>query len=88
MQLSDREIQNAIDLLKKKQLEGESERVSFSAEEIESIHELIAKLEMTPGVRKDRVDKVRQALESSSYTITGDDVAKKMIGRIVSDKLR
>jgi len=87
MQLSDREIQNTIDILKKRQ-PVDSEFASFSAEEMESISELVRKIEVEPEVRKDRIDKVRKAIETSSYNVTGDEIAKKLIGRIFSDKLR
>jgi anti-sigma28 factor (negative regulator of flagellin synthesis) len=88
MQLSDREIQNTLDLLKKKQTMGESEDAPMlSAEEIEGIQQVVKKIDEIPPIRQDRVEKVRRALESSSYNVTGDDVAKKLIGRIISDKL-
>ena len=88
MQLSDREIQNTLDLLKKKQTMGREEDVPMlSAEEIEGIQQVVKRIDEMPPVRQDRVEKVRRALESSSYNVTGDDVAKKLIGRIISDKL-
>ena len=88
MQLSDREIQNTLDLLKKKQSMGEEEASAvLSAEEIEGIQQVVRRIDEMPPVRQDRVEKVRRALESSSYNVSGDDVAKKLIGRIISDKL-
>ena len=88
MKLSDREIQNTIDLLRKRQPVGEKEYASFSAQEMECISDLVKRIEVEPEVRRDRVDKVRKAIETSSYNITGDEIAKKLIGRIFSDKLR
>lgn len=88
MQLSDREIQNTLDLLSKKQAMGRQEEVKvLSPEEIEGIQQVVKKIDEVPPIRQDRVEKVRRALESSSYNVTGDDVAKKLIGRIISDKL-
>ena len=87
MQLSDREIQNTIDLLRKRQPVDE-ELAAFSMEEMKSISDVIRRIEVEPEVRKDRVDKVRKAIETSNYNITGDEIAKKLIGRIFSDKLR
>jgi len=87
MQLSDREIQNTIDLLRKRQPVDE-EFAAFSMEEMKSISDVIERIEVEPEVRKDRVEKVRKAIETSSYNITGDEIAKKLIGRIFSDKLR
>ncbi len=88
MQLSDREIQNTLDLLRKKQAMGQHEETAtLTAEEIEDIQQVVKKIDEIPPVRQDRVEKVRKALESSSYNVTGDDVAKKLIGRMISDKL-
>ncbi|MBK5091898.1 MAG: flagellar biosynthesis anti-sigma factor FlgM [Actinobacteria bacterium] len=88
MQLSDREIQNTLDLLKKQRSAGEADVTSLSAEEIEGIHGVVEQIGDMPEVRKDRVEKIKRAIESSSYNVTGDDVAKKLIGRILSDKIR
>jgi anti-sigma28 factor (negative regulator of flagellin synthesis) len=88
MQLSDREIQNTIDLLKKSSKMGEDrESEQLSAEDREGIEQVVKQIDSMPDIRKDRVEKVKKALESSSYNVTGDDVAKKLIGRIFSDKL-
>lgn len=88
MQLSDREIQNTLDLLKKKQSMGDEEAaLALSPEEMEGIQQVVSQIDELPPVRQDRVQKVRSALEASSYNVTGDDVAKKLIGRIISDKL-
>ena len=88
MQLSDREIQNTLDLLKRQQMMGE-EAVApvMSAEEIDGIRQFVRQIDEMPPIRQDRVERVRKALEASSYNVTGDDVAKKLIGRIISDKL-
>lgn len=87
MQLSDREIQNTLDLLKKKQWMDEEEAASPSAEELEGIQAVARQIAEVPEVRQDKVEKLRKALEQESYNVTGDDVAKKLIGRIFSDKL-
>jgi anti-sigma28 factor (negative regulator of flagellin synthesis) len=90
MQLSDREIQNTLDLLKKSEHmkgAGAPEPAKFSEEEIEDIQQVVKQIDAMPEIRKDRVEKVKKALESSSYNVTGDEVAKKLIGRIFSDKL-
>lgn len=86
--MSDREIQNTLDLLRKKQSMGEEASVTaLSPEEIAGIQQVVRRIDEMPPVRQDRVEKVRRALESSSYNVSGDDVAKKLIGRIISDKL-
>ncbi len=87
MQLSDREIQNTLDLLKKKQWMGEEAAAAPSPDELEGIQAVARQIASAPEVRQDKVEKLRKALESDSYNVTGDDVAKKLIGRIFSDKL-
>jgi anti-sigma28 factor (negative regulator of flagellin synthesis) len=88
MQLSDREIQNTLDLLKKSQKMGEDkESTPLTDEDREGIQQVVKQIDTMPEVRKDRVEKIKKALESSSYNVTGDDIAKKLIGRIFSDKL-
>ncbi|MBN2168085.1 MAG: flagellar biosynthesis anti-sigma factor FlgM [Actinobacteria bacterium] len=88
MQLSDREIQNTLDLLKQKKSEVSDEAITFSADEIEGIYKLVENINIPPETRRDKVEKVKKAIESSSYNVTDDDIAKKLIGRIISDKLR
>jgi anti-sigma28 factor (negative regulator of flagellin synthesis) len=90
MQLSDREIQNTLDFLKKKKgLEGDFKDSSLSGErEPGEFEEVVRKIGNVPEVRHEKVAKVKKALESSTYNVTSDDVAKKLIGRIFSDKLR
>jgi len=88
MQLSDREIQKTLDLLRKKQTMCQQEgAIVFSAEEIEGIQKVIKKIGEVPPFRKDRVEKVRKAFEGSSYNVTCDEVAKELMGRTISDKL-
>ncbi len=88
MQLSDREIQNTLDLLKKKEKMGEGkEAILLSEKEIKGIQEVVKQIDSVPEVRKDKVQKIKKAIESSSYDVTGDDIAKKLVGRMISDKL-
>jgi anti-sigma28 factor (negative regulator of flagellin synthesis) len=88
VQISDREIQKTLDLLRKRQAMVQQEGAKvLGAEEIEGIQQVVKKIGEVPPVRQDRVEKVRRALESSSYNVTCDDVAKELIGRVISDKL-
>ncbi len=59
----------------------------LGAEEIEGIQQVVKKIDEGPPVRQDRVEKVKRALESSSYDVTCDDVARELMGRVISDKL-
>lgn len=88
MQISDREIQNTLDLLKKQHGMREEDSPVLSDEEVEGVRAVAKQIAESPEVRQERVEKLRLALESSSYTVTGDDVAKKLIGRIITDKIR
>jgi len=90
MQLSDREIQNTIDLLKKRQAMGEVGPSVRSPEDVEAAGEAVKRIQdmPDPDFRRERVEKLKKALESSSYDVSGEDVAKKLIGRFISDKIR
>lgn len=90
MQLSDREIQNTLDLLKKKgsMSEEEGKVHDRSEEEIEEVREFARRIGQPPEIRQDKIEKLKKALETSSYNVTGEEIAKKLIGRMISDKLR
>jgi anti-sigma28 factor (negative regulator of flagellin synthesis) len=88
MQISDREIQKTLDLIRKNQtMCRQAGAVVFSAEEIAYIQQVVKKIGEVPPIRQDRVEKVIKALESSSYNVTCDDVARELIGRTIVDKL-
>ncbi|MDD5448934.1 MAG: flagellar biosynthesis anti-sigma factor FlgM [Actinomycetota bacterium] len=88
MQLSDREIQNTIDFLRKNQIIGEEKLGALSDEEIEFANELVHRIMEMPDVRKERVEKLKKALDSSTYDVSAEDIAKKLVGRVFSDMLR
>jgi anti-sigma28 factor (negative regulator of flagellin synthesis) len=88
LQLSSREIEKTLDFFRARQEMGPQGCArELSAEEIEGIRQIARKLSEVPPIRQDRVDKVRQAFESSSYDVPCDDVARELIGRVISDKL-
>ena len=88
MQISDREIQNTLDLLKKQRVVDGDKTSAPSSEEVAEVNAVIKQLGGAPEVRSDKVDKLKKALEDSSYNVTNDEVAKKLIGRVFSDKIR
>ncbi len=89
MQLSESEIQNTLDLLREKQTMAEQAAgaTMFSVEEIRGILRIIRRISGAMSIRRDRVDKVKRALESSTYNVSSDEVASELIGRTISDKL-
>jgi anti-sigma28 factor (negative regulator of flagellin synthesis) len=88
MKLSEREIQKSLDLFRKRQTIGQQVGATvFSAEEIESIQQVVKKICEVPPIRQEKVEKARKALESLSYNVTCDDVAKELIGRTILDKV-
>ena len=88
MQLSDREIQNTIDLLKEGRHKKSKRRDRKSIEaELEEVEKVVREIGEVPPVRQERVEKVKRAIESSSYDVTSEEVAKKLIGRVISDQL-
>lgn len=88
MQISDREIQNTLDLLKRQRSMQEEQPAVLTEEEVAGVRAVARQIAESPEVRQERVEKLKTALESSSYMVTGDDVAKKLIGRIITDKIR
>jgi anti-sigma28 factor (negative regulator of flagellin synthesis) len=67
---------------------GEEEASVLTEEEVEGVREVAKRIAEQPEVRQERIEKLKRALETSSYNVTGDDVAKKLIGRIITDKIR
>lgn len=41
----------------------------------------------TPETRDDRIQQIREALDKGSYNVSAEDVAEKMLGRLLVDYL-
>ncbi len=49
---------------------------------------MLQALKNMPDVREDKVKEISEKIQSGNYTIDGREVADKMIGRIMADRLR
>ena len=45
-------------------------------------------MEKIPSRKNDRLSGVKKAFDSSAYNVSGTEVAEKLLGRVISDKLR
>lgn len=45
-------------------------------------------MDKIPSKRNDRLSGVKRAFNSRAYNISGTEVAEKILGRVISDKLR
>ena len=68
-------------------LQGKDE-VAFSsrASEVSRIRNLL--LKDVPDVRTERVEEIAAALAKGEYRIAPSDVAEKMVGRLLADRLK
>jgi hypothetical protein len=87
MQLSDREIQNSLDFLKTGLGMSNMEPPARNREHDHWTTDLLSRIDVIPDIRQDEVEMLREKIENACYDINPDDVAKKMIGRVFSDKL-
>lgn len=80
MQPSDKEINQSIKLL-----EEEIKRLK----EIERIREKTMEQVMSaPDIRWDKIKLIKEAIQNSSYHVPAEEVAKKMLGRMLLDRIR
>lgn len=83
MKISEEQVQKALEYLHTSDEPRPSPRVvGVSADVLERA---LAVIDATPDVRDDRVDSAMQMLDGPP---SSDEVAQKMIGRIVSDSIR
>jgi len=59
--------------------------VSDQAREVRKVKEAIAKL---PDVRSERVEGLKKQVAEGSYKPKAEDIAEKLIGRILGDRVR
>lgn len=62
------------------------DKLDFSAESkmVQSVKQY---LEIVPDVRQDMVDELQTAVKIGSYHVNGKEIAEKMLGRTVVDRL-
>lgn len=59
--------------------------LSFDSKDIEKIQELVKKL---PDIREDVVARIAREVNSGTYRRDSREVAEKLLGRLVADKIR
>lgn len=52
------------------------------------IQELKQRIAAEPEVREEKVAELRAALQQGTYKVTGREIAEKMLGRTLADRLR
>lgn len=58
--------------------------LSDRAREIQMVQDVVSR---TPDVRQDRIDAVVKAIADGKYSVKGEDIAERLLARVVADKL-
>ncbi len=75
------------DAVSKAPLRGKDEvALSSQAAEVSRVRNFL--LKEVPDVRAQRVEEISQALERGEYRISSEEVADKMVGRLLADRLK
>lgn len=94
MQISDEQVRNAMRILKEsrkrsKEKQGPEDRLNADDPEVKaSLDRATEEIDKLPDVRESRVEEIREAIESSEYEVTDCQVARKMLGRSLSDRIK
>jgi len=64
---------------------GDDIALSFSQSDLAKVRELVKKL---PDVRLDKVESIARKVEAGTYKVDPMQVADKMMGRLLADKLK
>lgn len=64
--------------------QGDRAELSSEAIDHQKLREAVLK---TPEVREERVQEIKDALEKGEYHVSADQVAEKMLGRFLVDRL-
>lgn len=83
MQISDREIRNSLRMHSEFPPDRES-KVHLRPEEARIV---LAHIQTLPEVRYDKVEFLRRAIRESRYQVPCEEVAYKLLGRIIADRL-
>lgn len=91
MQISEKEVRKCLQvLLTEKKAETSSMYASACSSKISSseIKRLKEQLKRIPSTRSRRVSQVKRAIRGENYGVPSRQVAAKIIGRAISDKIR
>jgi negative regulator of flagellin synthesis FlgM len=59
--------------------------LSFSQDDLKRVRELVQKL---PDIRLDKVESIARGVQAGTYNVDPREVADKMMGRLLADRLR
>lgn len=59
--------------------------LSFSQDDLKKVRELVDKL---PDIRLDKVESIAREIEAGTYGVDARQVADKMMGRLLADRLK
>jgi negative regulator of flagellin synthesis FlgM len=59
--------------------------LSFSQDDLKRVRELVNKL---PDIRVDKVESIAREIEAGTYRVDANQVADKMMGRLLADRLK
>jgi negative regulator of flagellin synthesis FlgM len=59
--------------------------LSFSQVDVERVKEIACAL---PEIREDKVLELRQKIESGTYDVAPDEIADKILGRLIADSIK
>lgn len=57
------------------------------SEESKVIQTVKAHLNSVPDIRQDKVDELQKAVKTGTYHVSGKEIAEKMLGRVIVDRL-
>lgn len=63
---------------------GDRVDISREAQEAQRLRQYVSGL---PDIRQDKVERIARALADGTYRVNGDEVAEKMLGRVLVDRL-
>jgi flagellar biosynthesis anti-sigma factor FlgM len=60
-------------------------KLSVSAQDMDRVREIVQKL---PDIRYERVKPITDRIAAGTYTVDPNDIADKLLGRLLADKIR
>ncbi|MBC7254350.1 MAG: flagellar biosynthesis anti-sigma factor FlgM [Actinobacteria bacterium] len=84
MQISDREIRNSLRGLRGDIFQGGG----GTTPDPNAARLLLAQVQTIPEVRRDKVESLKRAIREARYQVPSEEVAGKLLGRLIADSLR
>jgi hypothetical protein len=88
MIISDAEIRRCIDNIDSSGSRGKYGHLLPSRSERDTADAYRRSMDKLPQRLNSRLNGVKKAFDSSAYNVSGIEVAEKLLGRVISDKLR